>query len=101
MKKTIIFVTLVLTALCVANIAWWIYITTLFESFEDSKQAYLNSFPDFLRNARIITFLSVLLSGINIGFSMYFLDKRKQMYLFIPLLIINALILTWNLWSML
>lgn len=100
MKRTLTFLVILITILCISNATWWFYVCSITNSFEAAKAAYHSIYPAFLIKGVRITLCMLLLSGFNIAVTMYYIDKRKQLVLYIPLLILNSIVFTWYLWTL-
>jgi hypothetical protein len=83
-----------------ANIGWWFYVTTQHETFYEMLTAYLDVFPDWLQNARIITVIDIFFLGVS-GF--IFMEAAKANYLKILSIVLvglSALLLLWQVWTL-
>jgi hypothetical protein len=100
MRRAFLLLVILFSLICIANISWWFYSASSHDSFEASKAAYRSVFPDVLKGSYTMSLLQILLSGFSAGYSLYIVDKRKKLPLFIPLLIINGIIFNWTLWTL-
>lgn len=64
----------ILCFIVLLNLLLWIRLSIAGDSFEKTKNNYLNYFPVFLRNAIHITLLSILISCV----SFYLIESSKD-----------------------
>lgn len=87
----------------VVNLIWWIYLSITFGSFNVVKQKYLSHFPEEIRNAIILTLISISLLGIAIFcfYKAYNLSQNKiKKKITKASLIISCLLLAWHIFSL-
>lgn len=54
-------IAVLLLAIVITDISYWIYVTTQYATFIESKTAYLNNFPLLLQNAVWLSLISIYL----------------------------------------
>ncbi|MEZ0486957.1 hypothetical protein [Fibrella aquatica] len=94
---------LLLSMIVLLNLGLWIYVATREGvSFVEAKATYLSCFPSFLQNALLLTLLNIVLCVVSlfllirIGESLSRLANMVR----IPTIIINTILIAWNIFSM-
>jgi hypothetical protein len=101
MKKLLLIVLGILLTLAVCvDIYWWIAGWDSQLSFESNRQEWLAHFPAALQNARLITCINIICLGVAIA---AFAVCRRYGYRLAALILIiaDALLLGWQLFSLL
>lgn len=86
----------------VADLTLWISLSTKDISFDQTKALYLSYFPAFLRNATILTLLTIALSSLSI----YLLSRSSKLpgtgYRRVGqlLLALNFVLISWQIFSL-
>lgn len=93
-------IAVLLLAIVIADTAYWIYVTTQYDSFEETLAAYLNVFPEALRNPFWLTVLDIWLLGVSL---FIFMQAAKANYLKLLSIVFAALsgvLCVWRIFSL-
>ena len=100
--KVLISAGMVLTLIVLLSFFLWLKLTVNSDiSFESARQTYLSNYPPFLRNARVLTLLHMVLNMLAIT---CFFRARQSLPKAAPLLkfliILNIVMLVWQVFSL-
>lgn len=93
-------VAIFLLAIAMAQMGFWIYITTQHEPFLEAKAAYLDAFPTTLQNAILLTIIDVVFLFISFVVFMQSISADYRRNLSIVLAILSGLLGAWNFLSL-
>ncbi|NID12605.1 hypothetical protein [Fibrivirga algicola] len=94
---------LVLSALVLLNLGLWIYAATRVGlSFEQARQTYLGYFPDFLQHPTLLTLLNVALCSLSLFLLIRMGESLSRLanLIRIPTVVINTILIAWNVFSL-
>lgn len=94
---------LLLFSLAVANVALWIFVATRVGlSFSDARQMYLSYFPGFLQNTLLLTGLNVVFCTISLYLLIRLGESLSRFHSFIrmPVVVVNTVLIAWNLFTL-
>lgn len=101
-RKSLITTGIILTLVVLYSFALWFKLSMNTKlSFEATRQLYLSNYPSFLRNARFLTFLYIILNItaiICLFQSRYASPKVAAVVRF--LIILNIVMMTWQVFSL-
>lgn len=93
-------IAVLLLAIVTADIGWWFYITSQYETFAEMVPAYLDIFPPFLQNAFWITVLCIYLLGVSAFIFTYSITVNYLRILSILLAGLSSLLMCWQVFSL-
>jgi len=99
-RLPIYIIAILLLAVVIADIIYWFYITSQYETFAQMVPAYLKIFPEPLQDATIVTAMCIFLLGISV---FIFIEAIKANYLKILSIVLaglSSLLLSWQLFSL-
>lgn len=98
--SVIFFIGVVMLTAVLADRVWWFLICSQYTTFEQSKTAYLNSFPNYLQDPYLLTVIDILLSALA-AFLFSHCRKTKYRERTSRILMILSLILSfWSIFSL-
>ncbi len=99
-RLPIYMIAVLLLAIVIADISWWIYITSQYETFAEMVPAYLDIFPSFLQNTFWVTVLCIYLLGVSAFIFIYSITINYLKTLSIVLAGLSSLLLCWQVFSL-
>ncbi len=100
MKKVVLVISFILTALVLVDMYWWMKTTTETQGFEDALREYLSIFPELIKDGRIIKYITTIMAAIAIAGYIYLIKKRTYFIISIVSLSITGFIFVWSLFSL-
>lgn len=94
------FLAVVFVFIVVADLIHWFMVTADIANFEQAKQEYLEHYPSYIQNARLLTVISILMLTFS-GFIFLNAVKTRSFKIASSLLgMLCALLLMWKIFSL-
>ncbi len=101
--NTNFYIGLFLSALVVANVALWLYVSVGGGlSFDSARQSYLAHFPAFLQHTTLLTLLNVALGAVSLYLLLRAGDALSHLdsFIRIPVVSVNVVLIAWNIFTL-
>lgn len=93
-------IAILLLVTAIAQMGFWIYITTQHEIFLEAKATYLDAFPASMRIATLLTVTDILFLGISLFIFVQSIHVSYRKKLSTVFAIVSAFLALWNLFSL-